>query len=44
MAYKRIVVRKTISDSQEDIKLYTMIVIEKSGLNAILHMGPEGLF
>jgi len=40
MTYKRIVVRKTISDSQEDIKankLYHMILIEKSGLNAILH-------
>ena len=41
MTYKRIAVRKTISDSQEDIQLYPMILIEKSGLNAILHMGPE---
>jgi len=39
--------KETISDSQEDIKannLYPMILIEKSGLNPILHMGPESVF
>jgi len=47
MTYKRTAVRKTISDSQKDTKadkLYPMIPIEKSSLNAILHMGLESLF
>jgi len=47
MTYKWIRVRKTTSDSHEDInanKLYPMSLIWKRGLNAILYMGLENLF